>query len=275
MKIEEITLLANRVRLDVLNMVAKSKSSHVGACLSIADILAVLYGDVLNYKINNPSWDDRDRFILSKGHATAALYAVLAERGFFPIEWLESYNYHGAKLLGHCTSKGVPGIELSTGSLGHGLPVGLGMAKALKIDKSNSRVFVLVGDGECNEGAMWEAALLAPQLQLDNLCVIVDHNKIQSFGRVDEVINLEPFVDKWQSFGWNTQRINGHDIDALSNSFLKMERNKKPTVIIADTVKGKGVSYMEDQLEWHYKSPNNSELEIALKELAMEMEVEA
>ncbi len=233
----------------------------------MADILAVLYENILRIEPSRPDASDRDRFILSKGHGTAVLYAILAEKGFFPLDWLTSYNFHGAKLLGHCTSKGVPGVELSTGSLGHGLSVGLGIAKALKLDALESKVFVLLGDGECDEGAIWEAALLAPQLKLNNLIAIIDYNKIQSFGSVKEVIDLEPFSEKWRSFGWNAYSIDGHDHKQILNTLTNQGSGNKPTVIICHTVKGKGVSYMENQLAWHYKSPNQDELQIAIDEI--------
>lgn len=259
--------LAKKARLHTLNMVARSNSSHVGTCFSMADILAVLYENILRIDPARPEAADRDRFILSKGHGTAILYAILAEKGFFPLDWLTSYNFHGAKLLGHCTSKGVPGVEISTGSLGHGLSVGLGMAKALKIDGMDSRVFVLLGDGECDEGAIWEAALLAPQLKLNRLIIIIDYNKIQSFGSVKEVIDLEPFSEKWSSFGWNVHSIDGHDHAQIYNAVNSLDSGDKPTAIICHTVKGKGVSYMENQLAWHYKSPNKDELQIAIDEI--------
>lgn len=259
--------LAKKARLHTLQMVARSQSSHVGTCFSMADILAVLYENVLRIDPSRPDASDRDRFILSKGHGTAVLYAILAEKGFFPLDWLTSYNFHGAKLLGHCTSKGVPGVELSTGSLGHGLSVGLGIAKALKLDALESKVFVLLGDGECDEGAIWEAALLAPQLKLNNLVAIIDYNKIQSFGSVKEVIDLEPFSEKWSSFGWNACSIDGHDHKQLLNTLTNQDSGNKPTVIICHTVKGKGVSYMENQLAWHYRSPNKDELQIAIDEI--------
>ncbi|CDZ76222.1 Transketolase 1 [Legionella massiliensis] len=267
MDIQKTKTLAKQIRKHSLQMVARSKSSHVGCCLSIADILAVLYEEILRYDTANPENSSRDRFILSKGHATAVLYATLAEKGFFPKDWLESYNFHGAKLLGHCTSHNVPGVELSTGSLGHGLSVGLGMAQALKIDKLDYKVYVLVGDGECNEGSIWEAALLARQLKLDNLCLIIDYNKIQSFGFVEEVIDLSNLAAKWSSFGWEVFDIDGHDHRELYKAFSSQNHEKKPKVIIANTIKGKGVSYMENKLEWHYKSPNPEQLQIAIEEV--------
>ncbi|MBA4696297.1 MAG: transketolase [Legionella sp.] len=259
--------LAKKVRKHVLRMLSLSNSSHVGSCLSIVDILAVLYENILSYDTKNLENSSRDYFILSKGHAAAALYAVLAEKGFFSKDWLFSYNYHGAKLLGHCTQKGVPGVELSTGSLGHGLSVGLGVAKALKMDELDQRVYVLVGDGECNEGSIWEAALLAPQLQLDNLYLIIDYNKLQSFGFVADIINLDSLSDKWHSFGWQVIEVDGHDHSALLSAYTASNLEKKPHVIIANTIKGKGVSFMEDQLRWHYAAPNPEELEMALAEV--------
>ena len=259
--------LAKKVRLDVLEMLSKTKSSHIGSCYSIVDILSVLYDCILDVDKTNFYEMERDRFILSKGHATAALYSVLARKNFFPLDWLEEYNFNGAKLLGHCTKKGVPGVEFSTGSLGHGLSVGLGIAKAMKMDNLANNVYVLVGDGECNEGSIWEAALLAPQLKLDNLCLIVDYNKIQSFGFVSEVIELEPFADKWLSFGWEVYEIDGHNHQQLMETFNKPKQAFKPRVIIAHTIKGKGVSYMENNLKWHYSSPNSEEYQIALNEI--------
>lgn len=267
MDIQKTKVLAKRIRKHSLQMVARSKSSHIGCCLSIADVLAVLYEEILSYDSQQPAKPQRDRFILSKGHATAVLYAVLAEKRFFPLDWLESYNYHGAKLLGHCTSHGVPGVELSTGSLGHGLSVGLGMAQAQKIDGLNSGVYVLIGDGECNEGSIWEAAMLAGQLKLDNLSVIVDYNKIQSFGFVKEVIDLDSLTDKWRSFGWEVYEVDGHDHQALYDAFSAKSRLGKPKAIIANTIKGKGVSFMENKLEWHYKSPNPEQLSSAIVEV--------
>ena len=262
--------LARRIRVHALRMVHKANASHIGSCLSAADILAVLYNDILRVDPSCPDWSDRDRFILSKGHSAAAIYAVLAERGFFPKEWLETYSQDGGKLPGHITSHSIPGVEVSTGSLGHGLPIGCGMALAGKSDGNSYRVFVLVSDGECDEGSMWEAALFAPHHCLDNLVVIVDRNKIQAFGAVKEVLDLEPFADKWKAFNWAVREIDGHNYvqlaDALKNVPFELNR---PSCVIAHTVKGKGVSFMENQLIWHYKSPNDEQLRLALAELGV------
>ncbi|MGQ9851552.1 MAG: transketolase, partial [Aggregatilineaceae bacterium] len=210
----------------------------------------------------------RDRFVLSKGHGCAALYAVLAECGFFPLEWLDTFYQNGSRLPGHATHTHVPGIEVSTGSLGHGLSIACGMALAAKRDGKPYRVFALLSDGECDEGSTWEAVLFASHHRLDNLIAIVDYNKIQSLGRVEEVINLEPLAEKWRSFGWAVREIDGHDVleieDALSQVPFEAGR---PSCVIAHTVKGKGVSFMEDKLLWHYRSPQGEEYEAALAEL--------
>jgi transketolase len=260
--------LARRVRLQSLRMVSRANASHIGACLSATDILAVLYAKVLRVDPARPHWPERDRFILSKGHAAAMLYAVLAERGFFPADWLESYCRDGSMLTGHATAS-VPGVDVSTGSLGHGLPIACGMALAAKRRQAApSRIFCLVGDGECDEGSVWEAALFAPQHQLDNLTVIIDSNQLQGFGTVDAVIDLEPFVDKWRAFRWSVREIDGHDIPTIEKTLLGVPFEPgQPSVVIARTVKGKGVGYMENQLAWHYRAPNAEQLEQALDEV--------
>ena len=250
-----------------LKMTNRAKSSHIGGCLSAADLLAVLYGRVLRVDPSRLDWPERDRFVLSKGHAAAAIYATLAERGFFPMEWLDRYYLDGSYLAGHIT-KGVPGVEASSGSLGHGLPISCGMALAGKHEGKPYRVFALLSDGECDEGSTWEAALFAPHHHLDNLIVIVDYNKIQSFGIVKEVLDLEPLADKWRSFGWAVREINGHDTEEVEESLLTVPlQPEKPSCIIAHTVKGKGVSFMENQLAWHYQYPDDSQLSQALAEL--------
>ena len=263
----DIQGFAKRIRAHALRMVHAVNASHIGSCLSMADILAVLYTEVLRLDPTNPANPDRDRFILSKGHATAILYAALAERGFFPVAELETYCRNGSALTGH-VSHGVPGVEASTGSLGHGLPMAVGMAIGQRADGRKSRVVCLLSDGECDEGSNWEAILFAPHHKLDNLVAIVDFNKIQSFGRVTEVLNLDPLADKWCAFGWHVIELDGHDIGALRATFAGIPAIAgKPTVIIAHTVKGRGVSFMEDRLEWHYKSPNPEQLAQALKEI--------
>jgi len=259
---------ANRIRLRVLEMICRAKSSHIGSVFSVVDILAVLYNQVLRLDTAHPNWPDRDRFILSKGHACAGLYAALAERGFFPVSWLDEFFTNGGRLAGHATHWGVPGIEVSSGSLGHGLSLGCGMALAGKRDHLSYRVFVMLSDGECDEGSTWEAALFAPHHGLDNLVAIVDYNKIQSFGRTAEVLNLDPFAAKWESFGWSVSEIDGHDHFAIEQALSHIPRpNGKPTCLIAHTVKGKGVSFMEDKVLWHYRCPDAEERLLALAEL--------
>ncbi|MFI5394409.1 MAG: transketolase [Candidatus Binatia bacterium] len=260
--------LARQVRRQVLRMVTRAKASHVGSCLSVTDLLAVLYGQVLRVDPARPDDPERDRLILSKGHAAAALYAVLAERGFFPKAWLERYGQDGQPLAGHSHHYGVPGVEVSTGSLGHGLPIGVGMALAAKRDGRTARTFVVLSDGECDEGSVWEAALFAPQHQLANLVAIVDYNKIQSYGTVKEVLDLTPFAEKWRAFRWAVREIDGHNhreiLEATRDVPLEPGR---PTAIIAHTIKGKGVSFMENLLLWHYRNPSEEQLQQALMEL--------
>lgn len=265
---EQSAALAKKVRLHALHMIHRAKSSHLGSAYSMADLLAVLYGRILRIDPEKPDAADRDRFILSKGHACAALYAVLAERGFFPKEWLQGFYQDGARLAGHATHVGVPGVEVSTGSLGHGLPIACGMALAGKRDRQSHRVFTLISDGECDEGSTWEAVLFAPHHQLDNLIAIVDYNQIQSLGTVKEVLNLEPFAAKWKAFGWAVREIDGHDCAQIERvlSNLPVEPGK-PTCVVAHTVKGKGVSFMENKLLWHYRAPDGDEMARALAEL--------
>ena len=229
--------------------------------------MAVLYGKVLNVDPKNPDWTDRDRVIISKGHSAAIVYAVLHECGFFTNERLESFCENGSKLAGH-VSHSVPGVEVSTGSLGHGLPIGCGMALAAKRDGRDSRVFVILSDGECDEGSNWEAMMFAPHHKLDNLIVVLDYNKIQSFGRIEDVLDLHPLVDKLVSFGWEVREVEGHNYEQIEDAFNSVPFSAdKPSVIIAHTVKGKGVSFMEDQIAWHYKSPDEEQLMQALAEL--------
>jgi transketolase len=250
-------------------MTHRAGSSHIGGCLSIADLLAVLYGGVLRIDPAQPALADRDRFVLSKGHAAAAIYAVLAELGFFPREWLKKFYLDGSNLPGHIT-RGVPGVEVSAGSLGHGLPISCGMALAGKRDGQSYRVFALLSDGECDEGSTWEAALFAPHHHLDNLIAIVDYNKIQSFGTVKEVLDLDPLAEKWRTFGWSVREIDGHNIDEIEEALMSAPfEPERPSCIIAHTVKGKGVSFMEENLAWHYLPPGDDELRQALLELGV------
>jgi transketolase len=252
-------------------MINNARSSHLGSGFSMADLLAVLYTGILRVDPSRPDWPERDRFILSKGHACAPLYAVLAERGFFPKSWLDDFYQNGARLAGHATHVGVPGVEVSTGSLGHGLPIACGMALAGKRDEKSFRVFVLLSDGECDEGTIWEAALFAGHHRLDNLIVIVDYNKIQSLGTVAEVLDLEPFAAKWQAFGWAVREIDGHDAKQIGQVLADVPAQvSRPTCIVAHTIKGKGVSFMENKLLWHYRSPDPAEMAKALAELGAE-----
>jgi transketolase len=265
---EELRKLAWRIRYHTLWMTHRARSSHIGTNFSIAELLAVLYGKILQVDPSNPDWPDRDRFILSKGHGCAALYGVLAECGFFPLDWLDTFYQNGSYLAGHITEANVPGVEVSTGSLGHGLPIATGMALAAKRDGKNYRVFTLLSDGECDEGSTWEPILFAPHHRLDNLIAIVDYNKIQSLGTVKEVLDLEPFADKWRAFGWAVREIDGHSLDEVETAFSKVPlKTDRPSCVIAHTIKGKGVSFMEDKLLWHYRSPQGEEFEAALAEL--------
>jgi transketolase len=269
MNSEALSALARRIRIDVLNMTSRGGSSHIGAAFSMADIIAALYGTVLNITPENPDAPERDRFILSKGHAGAAVYAALAETGFFSIELLSTHYKNGSKLSGHVSHKGIPGVEFSTGSLGHGLPVAVGMAKAAKQDRGSHHVFVLLGDGECDEGSNWEAALFAAHHKLDNLTVIIDYNKIQSLDTVENTLGLEPFTSKWESFGWTVHEADGHCLKSLLEKLPPNihRANEKPRCIICHTVKGKGVSFMEHSVLWHYRTAVGDEYEAALKEL--------
>jgi len=259
--------LARRIRLHSLRMTNKGGGSHIGAIFSCADMLAVLYGGVLRVDPEAPASPSRDRFVLSKGHAGGGLYAVLAERGFFPVKQLLTHYQDGSDLCGHVSHK-LPGIDLSTGALGHGLSVAAGMAYAAKLDGRAHRVFCLLSDGECNEGSTWEAVLFAAHHHMENLVAIVDYNKIQGIGRVSEVIELEPFADKWTSFGWSVRELDGHDHAALKEALSTVPFTPgKPSCLLAHTIKGKGVSFMENTVLWHYRIPQGAEFDAALAEL--------
>jgi transketolase len=258
----ETIKLAQTIRAHALRMIAKAKASHVGTCMSMADLLAVLYGSVLRIDPKEPHWPDRDRLVVSKGHGAAILYAVLAESGFFPVTDLATYSQDGSPLTGH-VSHHVPGVELSTGSLGHGLPVSCGLALAAQRDRATYRTYVIVSDGELDEGSNWEAILFAGHHKLDSLTALIDYNKIQSFGSVKEVLDLEPLADKWRSFGWSLIEIDGHDHAAIQAA-LQADPMGRPKAILAHTIKGKGVAYMEGELAWHYKSPDAKQLTEAL-----------
>lgn len=261
--------LAWKIRRHAVEMTHLSGGSHIGSILSVADIIAVLYNDIANVDPKNPKIDTRDRIILSKGHAGAAIYAALAEKGFFDIEMLKTHYQNGSLLSGHVSHKGVPGVEFSTGSLGHGLSIGAGMAYAAKLDNKNHKVFIILGDGENDEGAIWEAALVANHFKLNNLIAVVDYNKMQSLDFVENTISLNPLDEKWKAFGWNVLSIDGHDHLELREAYLKAYENKeKPTIILANTIKGKGISFMENKILWHYRFPHvGSEYDGSLEEL--------
>jgi len=261
--------LALKIRKHAVRMTQLGKSSHIGSVLSISDILAVLYGEVLNVRSDDPDWADRDRFILSKGHAGAGVYAALAETGFFPFDLLKSHCQNGSLLSGHVSHKGISGVEFSTGSLGHGLSVGAGIALSAKLDRKEYRTFVLLSDGECDEGSTWEAVLFAGHHGLGNLIAIVDHNRIQSLAPTNETLTLEPFADKWHSFGWSVISVDGHDHTALTKAFdsIPSHQDSQSTCVIANTTKGKGVSFMENRVLWHYRSPQKEEYQEAMREL--------
>lgn len=258
---------AREVRTLSVEMVHRAHASHIGGALSMTDILAVLYNDVLHYDVNNPKADNRDRCLLSKGHACVSFYAALAVAGFYPKSDLEQYGVNGSPFLCHTTHH-VPGIEISAGSLGHGLPIACGIALGAKRQKKDFSTYVVLGDGEMDEGSNWEALLFAAHHHLNNLCAIIDYNKIQSFGDTNDVIRLEPLVGKLTAFNCNVINVDGHDHEALKSAFqLFKQEHDKPTVIVANTIKGKGVSFMENNLAWHYKSPNDEQFKIAVEEI--------
>jgi transketolase len=251
--------VAKQIRIDSVKMTNKAHSGHVGSMLSMAEIVAVLYDGILNVDPKNPDMPDRDRFILSKGHAAAAVYSVLAQKGFIPQDWLDRYYCDDGKLMGHISHK-VPGVEFSTGSLGHGVCMAAGMALNAKLENKPYYTYAIVGDGECDEGSVWEMALFANQFKLNRFVVIVDHNKMQSLDFCENTLSLAPFADKWRAFGWNVFDIDGHDHDELRRAFAEAKQSQdKPTVIIANTIKGKGISFMENDILWHYRFPHDGE----------------
>ncbi len=274
MKITEQDILhlkeiAKQIRRDIIEEVYNAQSGHPGGALSCTDILAVLYFNQMNIDPNKKDDPNRDRFVLSKGHASAALYATLAERGYFPKEELKSFRKINSLLQGHPDMKHVPGIDMSSGSLGQGLSVANGMAISSKLDEKGFRVYCLVGDGEIQEGQFWEAAMTSSHYKLDNLCLIIDNNNLQVDGNVDKVMSIYPIKQKLQSFGFEVFQVDGNDIDSLITVFQKAKTIKgKPSAIIAKTVKGKGVSYMENQVDWHGKAPNEEEYNKAMEELS-------
>ncbi len=249
--------LAWLIRRHGVEMTHLSGGSHIGAVLSVADIIAVLYAEILHVDAQNPDWDGRDRFILSKGHAGAALYAALAECGFFSTEELKTHYANGSRLSGH-VSHHLPGVDFSTGALGHGLSAAVGMALAARQDGKKHRVFAVIGDGECDEGSVWEAALFANHFRLENLVAVIDHNKMQSLDFCENTLELGDLAAKWRAFGWNTIEVDGHDHAQLKKAFDNIDNDRhRPTVVIAHTVKGKGISFMENDILWHYRFPHD------------------
>ncbi len=266
----KIENLAKQYRKNILFAAysAGAKSAHIGGALSIVEIVACLYGEVMNLDPKNPLNSNRDRLILSKGHACLALYSALAEKGYFQREELKNFEKSGSFLLGHPVMNKQKGIEFSTGSLGMGLSLGIGVAHAAKIKNVNYSTFVIMGDGECNEGSVWEAALLGPHLNLQNLRVIVDKNNLQQTGKNQDILNLGNLENKWKSFGWNTHEVDGHNIKDLIKVFSYKSDNQKPTAIIANTIKGKGFSFSENNNEWHHNVLTKKNYELALEELS-------
>jgi transketolase len=270
-KEENIQLLrekARELRHHLLTMIHKAKSGHPGGSLSAADMVAALYYHFMRVDPQKPQWPERDRFILSKGHACPVLYSVLAMRGYFPLKTLETLRELGSPLQGHPSMRACPGIDITTGSLGNGLSAGVGMALAGKLDRKNYRVYVMLGDGELDEGIVWEAVLCANKFKLNNLTALVDYNNLQLDGTVEEIMPLEPVAEKWRSFGWRVFEIDGHDMEAIFDVLSEVqEMTDSPAVIIARTIKGKGVSFMENQVDWHGMAPDDQQLAKALQEV--------
>jgi transketolase len=266
--LEELQTIAKRVRREIVQMIGAAKSGHPGGSLSATDIVVTLYFDVMRHDPANPKWPDRDRFILSKGHAAPVLYAAMAEAGYTPIDQLNTLRKLGSIYQGHPDVRFIPSLEASTGSLGNGLSLGIGMALAARLDGRPSRTYVMMGDGEIQEGQVWEAAMFASFHKVDNLVAIVDYNRIQLDGFVKDIMDLEPLRDKWRAFGWHTLELDGNDIPQVQAAFAEAEAVKgKPTVLIAHTIKGKGVSFMENNPKFHGVAPTPAEVELAMQEL--------
>ena len=262
--------IAKDIRKNIFKTICSGGGGHIPASLSIVELLVFLYHNILNIDPDNPAKEDRDRFILSKGHSCVALYNILAEKGFFPEAELDKFGKKDTILGGHPDMHRIPGVEASTGSLGHGLSFGMGMALAGKLDKKDFRVFVLLGDGECQEGSVWEAAMFASQNRLDNLIAVIDYNKIQAMDYLDKIVSVDPLADKWRAFGWGVKEADGHSFADLNKAFSRVPFVKnKPSMLIAHTTKGKGISFMENSPIWHYRFPNKEELKIACEELGL------
>ena len=273
---KELEIYATKIRMGIIEGTYNAKAGHPGGSLSSADLFAYLYDKEMRYRADEPKWEDRDRFVLSKGHCAPGLYAALAYKGFFPVEDLKTLRHIGSYLQGHPNMNTVPGIDMSTGSLGQGVSVAAGMAKAAKYMNKDINVYTLLGDGEIEEGQVWEAFMFAKQYNLDNLCVIIDCNGLQIDGPCSEIMSAEPIDEKLKAFGFDYTVIDGNDFDAIESAFDKFHKSDKPFAIIMKTVKGKGVSYMENQVGWHGKAPNEEEYNIAMAELgAVLKEVEA
>lgn len=262
--------ISKEIRCSILTMVTEAEVGHIGGSLSITDILAALYFKILRINPSNPSWEDRDRLVLSKGHAATALYSTLAFRGFFKKDKLKTFGLLNSNFKVHPDKNKVPGIEASTGALGQGLSIGLGMALAARLDNKNYHTYVILGDGETQEGQIWEAAMFASHYKLDNITAIIDHNNVQLMGNVPEIMGIAPVAEKWSAFGWRTLKIDGHDFNQIIVSLQKSRETKgKPTMIIADTIKGKGVSFMQNTCKWHGNIPTHEEYENALNEIKL------
>lgn len=265
----DIYEIIREVRKRIFKTAYFGGGGHIASALSMTEIISVLYfKDILKYNPLNPNWEQRDKFILSKGHACLALYSVLSIAGYFDEKELLNFCKVDSRFGGHPKMYEIPGVEASTGALGHGLSFGLGVALSNKIDKNNSNVYVIIGDGECQEGSIWEAIMSAANYKLDNLTVIVDYNKLQAMDKISSILEIEPFCNKWQSFGWNVKEIDGHNINEIYAA-LTEKTIDKPKVIIANTIKGKGISFMENIPIWHYRMPDTDELEIVIKELGL------
>jgi len=273
---EEIAFLKRKaieIRKSLLTMIYEAKTGHTGGSLSNTDILTVLYYKIMNIDPNNPNWEERDRYVQSKGHSVESLWAILADKGFFPKEELKTFSKFNSRLIGHPNNK-VPGIEMNTGSLGHGLPISVGMALAAKMDGKSYRVYTLMGDGEQAEGSVWEGAMAASQYKLDNLTAFIDRNRLQITNNTEDVMGLEPLGDKWRSFGWEVVEVDGNDVEELVNVLSKTPKTSgKPTLILANTVKGKGISFAENQVGWHHRVPTEEEYNQAMEELSKQLEV--
>lgn len=271
-KYKDLKVIASTLRKDIINMLNKAKSGHPGGSLSACEIMTALYFKEMDIDPKKPQWEDRDRFVLSKGHAAPVLYAVLAEKGYFPKEELNSLRKINSMLQGHPDMKGTPGVDMSTGSLGQGFSAANGMALAAKMRSKDYRVYAMLGDGEVQEGIVWEAAMLAAHYKLDNLTVFLDHNGLQIDGKNCDIMDISPIDKKWEAFGWNVIKIDGHNFDEIFDAIEHSKNTKgKPTIIIAETIKGKGVSFMEDKVEWHGNAPDDEETSIAIKELGGEI----